>query len=205
MLQNRVDAYGELTAIEARGTVMGNRGGRFYRDDRTLGERRYVSRTWICCRLEFNGRHRDIWGKYYTELFFLDEVTAFSAGHRPCFECRRKDAEAFAGLWPDPPSDGRRPRAAEMDHVLHLERLDGRLKRTHPMPIDDLPDGAMIEFDSSAWAVRGRSLLRWTFAGYQESLRRPNKIEVSVLTPPSIVAVLAAGYRPQWHSSSKTG
>src|SRR3989442_9123730 len=59
----------------------------------------------------------------------------------------------------------------------------------------------MIEFDGFAWAVRGKSLLRWTPSGYRERLRRPGGIEVSVLTPPSIVAVLAAGYRPQWHPS----
>ena len=132
-LQNRVDAFGELIAIDARGTVLGNRGGRFHRDDRTLGRRRHASRTWICCRLEFNRRHREVWGKYYTELFFLDEVTAFSAGHRPCFECRRKDAETFAALWPDPPNPGRRARAADMDRILHSERLHGRLKRKHLM------------------------------------------------------------------------
>ena len=198
-LQNRVDAFGEVLAVEARGTVLGNRGGRFHRDDRSLGKQRHVSRTWICCRLEFNGRHRDVWGKNYTELFFLDEVTAFSAGHRPCFECRRKDAEAFAALWPNRPNPDRRPRAAEMDRVLHSERLEGRLKRKHPMSIDDLPDGTVIEFDGLAWAIRGNSLLRWAPAGYQERRRRPDGIAVSVLTPPSIVKVLAAGYHPQWH------
>jgi len=202
-LQNRVDAFGELIAVDARGTLLGNRGGRFHRDDRTLGKRRYVSRSWICCRLEFNGRRRDVWGKYYTELFFLDEVTAFSAGHRPCFECRRPDAQAFAALWSDPMNPDRRPCAAEMDRILHSERRDGRLKRKHPMSIRDLPDGTMIEFDGLAWAIRGKSLLRWTPAGYRERRRRPGGIEVSVLTPPSIVEILAFGYRPQWHPSGE--
>jgi hypothetical protein len=146
-----------------------------------------------------------VWGKYYTELFFLDEVTAFSAGHRPCFECRRKDAEAFAALWPGPRNPGLRPRAAEMDLVLHSERLHGRLKRKHPMAIDDLPDGAMIDLNGFAWGICGKSLLRWTPQGYRERRPRPAGIEVSVLTPPSIVAVLAAGYPPQWHSSSEAG
>ena len=120
-------------------------------------------------------------------------------------ECRRKDAETFAALWPDRPNPDRRPRAAEMDLVLHSERLNGRLKRKHPMSIDDLPDGAMIEFDGFAWAIRGKSLLRWTPAGYRERRRRPDGIEVSVLTPPSIVEVLAAGYGPQWHPSGESG
>src|SRR5262249_30089580 len=98
-LQNRVDPFGELFASPARGTLMGNRGGKFHADDRHLTGRRWVSRQWICCVLAFKGRRRDVWGRYYTELFFLDEVTAFAAGHRPCFECRRKDAERFATLF----------------------------------------------------------------------------------------------------------
>ncbi len=98
-LQNRVDPFGELFADSSRGQLFGNRGGRFHTDDRTLTQRRWVSRTWICCVLEFKGRQRDVWGRYYTELFFLDEVTALAAGHRPCFECRRKDAAAFAEFW----------------------------------------------------------------------------------------------------------
>ena len=122
-LQNRVDAFGELIAVDARGTLLGNRGGRFHCDDRTLGKWRHISRSWICCRLEFNGRRRDVWGKYYTELFFLDEVTAFSAGHRPCFECRRKDAETFAALWPDPANPGRRARCRHGSRLSAGKRL----------------------------------------------------------------------------------
>src|SRR6185312_7493852 len=87
-LQNRVDPYGELLATPARGTMFGNRGGKFHRDDKRLASRRWVSRQWICCVLKFKGRQRNVWGRYYTELFFLDEVTALAAGHRPCFECR---------------------------------------------------------------------------------------------------------------------
>ena len=98
-LQNRVDPFGELFATPGRGLYMGNRGGRFHTDDRTLTTRRWVSRQWICCRLEFNNRHRKVWSNGYTELFFLDEPTAFAAGHRPCFECRRKDAEHCAALF----------------------------------------------------------------------------------------------------------
>jgi len=91
-LQNRVDPFGELFADRSRGLFLGNRGGRLHDDDRALGRRRWASRQWICCRLEFKDRHRKVWGKSYTELFFLDEVTALAAGHRPCFECRRNDA-----------------------------------------------------------------------------------------------------------------
>src|SRR5947199_10356022 len=96
-LQNRVTPFGELIAISARGTMFGNRGGRFHRDDRTLGARRWASRQWICCVLSFKGRRHSVWGPTsYTDLFFLDEVTALAAGHRPCFECLRADANASA-------------------------------------------------------------------------------------------------------------
>jgi hypothetical protein len=199
-LQNRVDPFGELFATRARGLLMGNRGGRFHRDGENLGRRRWISRQWICCRLEFNERHRNVWGNGYTELFFLDEVTALAAGHRPCFECRRKDAKNFAALFS---SKAKRASAPAMDVVLDAERLDGKTKRSHRRKIDALPDGAMIVFDGEAYAVRGKRLLRWTPSGYADAKPQPRKIAVDVLTPPSILAVLAVGYRPLWHPSSK--
>jgi hypothetical protein len=198
-LENRVTPFGDLTANPARGLLMGNRGGRLHDESRKLGARRWTSRQWICCRLDFNERQRKVWGDSYTELFFLDEVTAFAAGHRPCFECRRKDADNFARLFSGKPN---RATAADMDRVLQAERLDGKAKRTHRRAIDELPDGAMITLDGDAFAVRGEHLLHWTPAGYTASQRRPRQREVDVLTPPSIVAVLAAGYAPLWHSSA---
>ena len=121
-LQNRVTPFGELLAVPARGTFFGNRGGRFHTDAKTLTARRWASRQWICCVLDFKGRQRDVWGRFYTELFFLDEPTALAAGHRPCFECRRKDAEAFAEYWRAAHRLRRRPYAFTMDEVLHRER-----------------------------------------------------------------------------------
>lgn len=194
-LQNRVTPFADLVAVPARGTLFGNRGGKFHRDDRTLGQRRWASRQWICCVLEFKGRQRDVWGRFYTELFFLDEVTAFAAGHRPCFECRRKDAQAFAALFP------RVHTAPDMDAILHRERLDGRAKRTHRAAVDDLPDGAMIAHDGEAFALRGGHLMHWTPAGYDRALPRPRGIAVDVLTPPSILKILERGYAPLWHST----
>src|SRR5262249_435361 len=143
-LQSRVDPFGELFADRSRGTMFGNRGGRIHTDDRKLTRRRWASRQWICCVLKFKGRQRDVWGRYYTELFFLAEVTALSAGHRPCFEGRRREAEDFAERWRVAFRMRERPRAPDMDEVLQAERLDGRAKRTHRLKIDDLPDGAMI-------------------------------------------------------------
>jgi hypothetical protein len=199
-LQNRVSPCGELLVTAARGLLMGNRGGRLHRDDRTLGARRWASRQWICCRLEFNGRHRRVWGKGYSELFFLDDPSALAAGHRPCFECRRKDAENFAAAFAT--LSGRRIGAAEIDIRLHAERLDGRDKRIHRAPIDTLPDAAFVIIDDEPFAVRDDRLLRWTPSGYDKRRPRPRGIEASVLTPLSILTVLHGGYTPFWHPSA---
>lgn len=200
-LQNRVTPFGELIATPARGTLFGNRGGRFHRDDRTLGRRRWASRQWICCVLSFKGRRHNVWGpSSYTDLFFLDEVTAFAAGHRPCFECRRADATKFAEKWARA-KGGAIPHAPEMDLALQAERLSGRDKRIYEMPVGDLPDGAFVARDGAAFAVRGDRLLRWSQSGYTGMIARPRGM-AKVLTPPSIVTILAAGYRPQWHPSA---
>jgi hypothetical protein len=198
-LQNRVTPFGEIVATPERGTMFGNRGGRFH-DPRTLslGKRRFASRRWICCELSFKGRRRKVFGHGYTELFFLDEATALAAGHHPCFECRHADAvrfrEAFARghHWRDP------PRADEMDIRLHAERRSPR-----PLLDDwrDLPDGTMIGQDGEAYLVLAGKLFAWTASGY---LADP-KLEPArfhLLTPPSIVGVLSAGYRARLHPSA---
>jgi len=191
-LANRVDPFGELQAVAARGALMGNRGGRFHRDDRTLGARRWASRQWIACVCEFKGRQRDVWGRFYTELFFLDEPTALAAGHRPCFECRRAEAVRFR----DALGEGRLS-VAEMDARLHEERLDGRAKRRHRLEIDSLPDGAFVVREGRAFAVRGDALFPWSFDGYSAPLPRPRDGKIDVLTPPTILRALSAGYAPR--------
>ena len=201
-LQNRVDPFGELFVAQVRGLFMGNRGGRFHTDTQELTARRWVSRQWICCVTKFKARQREVWGRFYTELFFLDEPTALAAGHRPCFECRRKDAEVFAEYWRKAYGLRSRPRAAEMDEVLHRERLNGRAKRLHRRKIESLPDGAFITRDSAAFAVRGNVLLHWTADGYDARLPRQRQVTVDVLTPPAVLGVLAAGYQPRWHPSA---
>jgi hypothetical protein len=200
-LQNRVTPFGEFIATSVRGTMMGNRGGRLHDERRKLTARRWASKQWICCKLAFNNRHRAVWGDSYTELFFLDEVTAFAAGHRPCFECRRKEAERFAILF----GAGTRASAGEMDRLLHAERLDGKTKRSHSLPADALPDGAILARGGEAYATHGDELLRWTPHGYADRLPRPRGATVEVLTPPSIVTVLARGYEPLWHSTAAYG
>src|SRR5215510_5847359 len=129
-LQNRVTPEGEIIATRHRGLMMGNRGGAFHLPDKTLAPRRWATRQWIACVLEFKGRHREVMQpNRYTELFFLDEATALAAGHRPCFECRRADAERFADLWAKIQNGDERARAPAMDEVLHAERVDRDRKK----------------------------------------------------------------------------
>ncbi len=202
-LQNRVDPAGEIHANQMRGQLLGNRGGRIH-DPSTrtlLPKRRWASRQWICCVTKFRSRHRAVMGNSYTELFFLDEVSAFSAGHRPCYECRRKAANNFANHWAEAKQLDQPPKAGEMDVVLHQQRLDGRDKRVSTANSGELPDGTMIEMDNGYFARRGKHWHKWSIAGYQNSIEFTNQT-VQLLTPPAIVDVLKAGYEPEWFNVS---
>ena len=179
---------------------MGNRGGRLHRDDQTLGKRRWASKRWIACLCAFKGRRRSVWGPGYTELFFLDEPTALAAGHRPCFECRREAAKAFLSAFPDGLNLG----ADGVDEILHRERLEAGRTRLWRTRLGDLPDGAMIVRNGRAYAIRDAMLRSWSFAGYGAGVPCEPDLEVDVLTPPSIVAVLAGGYRPLWPEAFNT-
>ena len=197
-LQNRVDPFGELHAVAERGGMMGNRGGRLHRDDQTLGRSRWKNKHWLICVCEFKGRRREVWGRYYTELFFLDEPTALAAGHRPCFECRRQAAKAFISAFPGAPSH-----MEAIDEALHRERVEDRRKRLSRARLGDLPDGAMIARDRRPYAVRSGALLPWSFAGYGAPEPLAPEAVVDVLTPPSTVAALKTGYKPLWVESLK--
>ena len=198
-LQNRVDPFGGFHATPARGLLMGNRGGKFHLADQSLGRRRWASRQWIACLCAFKGRRRAVWGASYTELFFLDEVTALAVGHRPCFECRRGDAEAFRAAF----GDGRRMSAPAMDAILHGERLEGSRKRLHETAFEGLPDGAVVAIEGGAFAARGDALLPWSFSGYGPPRKRPRGGRAFAVTPPSIVSALRAGYSPLWAGPSR--
>ena len=190
-LQNRVTPLGELIADPARGLVYGNRG--CLHDDTGRIRRRYAGKRWIACRLEFRGWHRGplLQPGRFTELFFLDEATAFAAGHRPCALCRREDYVRFGELWRGlhPGDVG----ADAIDARLHAERLDRSAQRHHDGRGDDLPDGTFVLLDDAPWVVACRELRRWTPAGYSERRRR-TRTEACVITPPSLVAVLRAGW-----------
>jgi hypothetical protein len=137
----------------------------------------------------------------YTELFFLDEAAALADGHRPCAECRHTDYQAFQSTWRAVHPTGSSS-ADAMDRVLHAERRKGPFsKRTFAAQLDGLPDHAYVALDGRAWLVFRDVLLAWSPDRYVERMRRPTG-EVEVLTPASIVAVLAAGYRPGVHPSA---
>ena len=195
-LQNRVTPFGKIVATPERGTMMGNR-GILHDASRTLGRRRWAHKAWICCVTEYRGRRRQVMtpGRY-TELFFLDEAVALAAGHRPCFECRREAAKAYAACW------GGNLRAAEMDRVLHAERLSGKQQRTHFCDLAGLPDGAFIARHGAAWLVKGSRLLHYTPAGYDTAVALPAGA-VEVLTPPATLRALSAGYRPMLHPTAQ--
>ena len=189
-LQNRVTPVGEVIFSPARGKMMGNRGGAFHRDDQTLKARQWASKQWICCVLEFKGRRRQLMqpGRF-TELFLLDEATAFAAGHRPCFECRRADATRFAELWSAVHGGIGRASAPAMDEALHAERCSAPDRRKVNMPVASLPDGVFVRVNGQPAVVLGRSLLTWTPHGYSAVLDRPESSTIEMITPPSTVAV----------------
>lgn len=207
-LQNRVLPDGRIVADPARGLFTGNRGGAIH-DAATrtlLPRRRWASKAWIACVTRFRDRHRTVMGPGYTHLFFLDEVTALAAGHRPCYECRRADALRFAEAWRRGHGLDHTPRAGEMDAVLHAER-HAVCGQPYEAELSDLPDGTIVGATGSSavqeWrAIRGSGLLDWSLTGYGMAAARLETSAVSLVTPPSIVRVLAAGYRPVWHPSA---
>lgn len=202
-LQNRVTPLGEIVADPSRGMFFGNRGGRIHGPGQRLTKRRWASRAWICCVLSFNGRQRQLMApNSYTELFFLDEVTALAAGHRPCFECRRQDALSFFNRYAEALHLERRPSAPEFDRVLHASRLEGKTKRIEPMSSDDVPTGTMVLHENSAWAVHGPLLLKWTFSGYTECVARSVNSVYQVITPHPMVEAMRLGYKPVFHPSA---
>ena len=201
-LQNRVTPTGEIIATPHRGLFTGNRGIIHDPATKTLLTRRWASRAWLTCVCEFRGRRRQVMGgRSWTEVFFLDEATALAAGHRPCFFCRREDANRFRAAW-EQGNGARGVLAGDIDAVLHRERLAGGRKQLHArtMPFEELPDGAMLqEGNESYLIVRGRAL-QWSPAGYLEA---QNALEAAMLlTPPSTLRALSAGYRPVLHPSA---
>ena len=194
-LRNRVTPLGDLIADPARGTVYGNRGCLHDADGRI--RRRFATRRWISCRLEFKGWQRKTLlqpGKF-TELFFLDEATAFAAGHRPCALCRREDYRRFLALVGEAGADA-------IDARLHEERLAPYRESA----LDELPDASFVLRGREPWLVNGAELLQWSPGGYTVRMPRPRNERATVVTPPSLLHVLRSGWAgaavPLLHSSA---
>jgi hypothetical protein len=203
-LQNRVLPTQEIVTDTGRGLLMGNRGS-LHRPDRTLGVTRWRSKAWITCVLNWKGVQRDPMppGRW-TALFFLDEATAFAAGHRPCAYCRRADFTRYGACWAAASALRERPRAAEMDARLHGERVDRqtRRQRTAPVAFGDLPDGAMVRYDERPALVLGGGLLEWSWQGYGPARPIAAGTLVDVLTPAANRDALSAGYSPLLHPTA---
>jgi len=200
MLQNRVDPQGNIIKTSARGSWLGNR-GQLHGDTKTI-LRPFKLKAWLICVLEFKGRHRKVMApNLYTELFFFDEATAFAAGHRPCFECRRDDANRFKAAWlkgnPEYGFD-HKVLIGKIDEIIHQERIDKKgSKVTFEAAIEDLPDGVFIQINAEPYLFADRIIRHWTPFGYEQGAPLQVSAKVTVLTPKSVVNAFCSGYRPQ--------
>ena len=194
--RNRVTPLGEIVAIPLRGTWGGNR-GILHREREIV--RQHASDLWITCVLEFQGRRYEQWRPHhFTWLYFHDEAVSLAAGHRPCAYCRRESYDAYREAWAEA-LDVPVPRAKEMNQQLHTERIHRgtHRRRLHELPWSTLPDGTFVAVDGTPALVLGRELVEWATEGYRTRIRRPHAGNALVITPPSTVAVLRAGYAPQ--------
>lgn len=200
MLQNRVDPFGTIIKTSARGCFMGNRG--VIHNQHKEITHAFKHKAWITCALEFKGRKRTVMTPdRWTELFFLDEATAFAAGHRPCFECRKEDAKRFKSCWiQGNPAYNFTMKTSinEIDDIIHRERIDADKKKiTHARMSSDIPEGTFVLMNSDAYLFNNSRLYWWTPFGYQNSIAMPEGRMLTVLTPYSIVNAFRAGYMPQ--------
>lgn len=196
-LQNRVDPFGEIHAVSSRGRLMGNR-GILHGEDGVLN-RRYKHQNWVTCALEFNNRQRAVMAPgRYTHLFFLDEATAFAAGHRPCAECRRARYKSFVAAWcrvHGRPETGK-SMPQTIDRILHASRIArGGAKVTYQASLAGLPDGTFFVDRGKPALVWKGARFRWSFEGYRQTSHLTSDL-VTVLTPRPIVEVFASGWRP---------
>lgn len=196
MLQNRVDPTGNFIRTSARGTWMGNRGV-IHRGKEIV--RTFKHQAWIICVLEFKGRKRKVMQPdRWTELFFLDEATAFSAGHRPCFECRREAALRFKSFWIKGNQEygfTMKTPIGKIDAIIHAERIDAEKRKiTFQAMSSNIPDGTFTQLNRNTYLLKDAKLHRWTPSGYTDTITIPERTKLTVLTPKSVVNAFRAGY-----------
>jgi hypothetical protein len=196
-MRNRVTPTGDIVAVPLRGAWTGNRGNLHRGTDIV---RFHGGSLWIICALRFRDYRMSQWAAgRYTVLFFHDEAVALAAGHRPCALCRRADYGAFREAWAAGRGEGTVPSAAAMDRQLHGERIvrGSHVRRLHPTSWTALPDGVFVLVDAGPALVLGDRVVPWTTNGYGAPRSRPRTGIAQVITPPSTVAALVGGYRPQ--------
>ena len=187
--RNRVNPYGEIEASTLRGMWMGNRGS-IHRGREIV--RPWATKRWITCALEFKGWVAPKWvpGRW-TPLFFYDEALALAAGHRPCALCRRAAYDRYRAAVGIAAAD-------DIDAQLHIERVDGKRKRTHAMAWSDVPPGAYVEHAGVPHVATAGGLRAWSPAhGYGDAFTGPKRGDATLLTPPLSVRAIAAGYPVQ--------
>lgn len=226
-MRNRVTPWGDIVAISQRGAWLGNRG---ILHEGTDVVRYHRSDLWITCRLQYRDWRLLQWAPgHFTVLYFFDEAVAFAAGHRPCALCRRADYNAYRAAWvagadgaaeaagtaeaeraagaEETAGSAGLPYAKELDRQLHAERIvrGTHRRRVHPMRWPALPDGTFVALDGEPHLVLADRLHRWSPQGYLPPASRPRAGTVEVITPPSTVGVLRAGYRPQLDAAVLAG
>ena len=208
-LQNRVNPFSTLISTPERGAWTGNRG--VIHNERKEIIKNHAVKYWITCVLNYKNAQRSVMSpNRWTELFFLDEATAFAAGHRPCGFCRHPDFKRFKDLWIKANGEQygltSKTKMDIIDAIIHQGRLDKNgVQKTFKSTLTALPDGTFITLDESgkAYLWYQQNLYEWSFSGYTKVSQFDKNQEVNVLTPLSYVAVFKAGYVPEVHFSVK--
>lgn len=203
-LQNRVDPWGQFHAVSARGMFFGNRGILHNENQEIVSQWRY--KAWVTCQLTYKGRKRTVFGqRTYSELFFLDEATAYSAGHRPCAECRNKRYKEFKNAWIKANENGKDVLAPIIDKKLHADRaIRGGAKALYDSDVSNLSMGTMISLNDEPYLLWDGVMRKWSFFGYGEIKSIPKRTSVVVLTPRCIVEMFRIGFKPYTHDTANT-
>lgn len=203
-LPNGVDPFGVVQAICRSAAWLGNRGELHDAQKRLV--RTWKVKEWLTCQMSYKGWNRKPLMKpgQYTELFFLDEATALSAGHRPCGMCRRQQFTAFKSAWLRGNGLPATTATGDLDIRLHSERTNRGDVDGWQRVLESLPTGVMVEWNGRAHLWNGKQLREWTPKGYAWVAADIGSASITVrlCTPPSVVNAIAAGYPVQVHPSA---